>query len=500
MVKQLKPYRPIFVLTLLVFVLYLPFLGNAFVSDDIQGIVEQAASWNWLTALGWPHFIHLGTFGHFIIYHLAGLHPWAFRLVNILFHLGSSILVYLIGYRLVRSRAALVGAVIFAIHPLAIESVTWISGGAYTQYTFWFLLSFFWYLRGRRGYLWSVISFLFSIFTSEKALPLALIFLLYMYVSGTLKKKWGNLIPYFVLSCSLILFYASKISERTAALSMGAIQTTPGLMNPVVQIPVAVSSYLQLFVAPVGLTLYHSELTFLWWDFAIRALVTIGFLGAGVYAIAKRKLWGLWVWWVFIGLLSTLTPLKVGWIVAERYVYCSLVGLSILTGILFDYVVSKKKWYVATLCAGVLFGLFLCTQTVFRNSQWRTEDTLWIATAATSPSHPPTWNNMGDVYARRGDLPAAAAAFSRAIALNPQYADAYHNLGHTYLRMGELAEAKLAYEQALAIHPNLWQSYRDLAVISYEEGDMVKAKAFLSRALLLAPQDATLLHMQRLLQ
>ena len=491
--------RAFLFLGILVSFLYLPFLGNAFVSDDIQGIVESVPTWNFISSFGWPHYIHFSTFLQYCTYRLFGLEPWAFRFVNILFHLGSVWLVYLIGKRLVKPSAAFVAALLFAVHPLVIESVTWISGGVYTQYTFWFLLSFWCYLQGKKRYLLSLLFFVLSVCTSEKALSLFLIFVVYEWLYGNVKKNWHSLIAFLIVNASLIVFYGLQISTRTQQLTASSYQSLSGYMNPLLQIPIAISSYVQLFVFPVGLTLYHSELHFPWWNFAIRAVVVSLFLGMTVYTLLKRKLIGFWLCWFVIGLLPTLTPLKIGWVVAERYVYFSLIGVCIAFGIGFDIVLHRKKLFVYSLCVGILLFLGYCTQTVYRNSQWRTEDTLWIATAVTSPSHPPTWNNMGDVYARAGNREKAAESFENAIRLNPQYADAYHNLGHTYLLMGKLSEAKQHLEQAISLNPYLWQSYRDLTVVAYEEKDFEAAKVFLSKALQLAPTDPTLLKLQKII-
>ncbi len=492
--------RVVFFLAVLVCFLYLPFLGNAFVSDDIQGIVESMPTLHIVSSLGWPHAVHLHTFLQYITYLAFGLQPWTFRLVNILFHICSVCLVYLIGKRLVQPAAALAAAVLFAVHPLTTESVVWISGGAYAQYTCWFLLSIWCYLQGKKRYWLSLLFFILSICTSEKALSLFLLFVLYEWFYGNLKKNWSRLIAFFIVNASLIVFYGLQIGARTQQLAITSYQAVSGLMNPLMQIPVAVSSYLQLFVFPVGLTLYHSELQFSWWNFAIRAGVVTLFFGVMVYMFLKRKPMGFWLCWFVIGLLPTLTPLKVGWVVAERYVYFSLIGVCVAVGIWFDILLHRKKLFVPSLCVGILFILGICTQTVYRNSRWRSEDSLWIATAATSPSHPPTWNNMGDVYARAGNREKAVESFKRAISLNPEYADAYHNLGHTYLLMGSLTEAKQYLEEATRLNLYLWQSYRDLAAILYEEGDVKGAKNTLNKALHIMPTDETLLKLQQLIQ
>jgi len=480
--------------------LYLPFLGNAFVSDDIGGIVTQVSYWVLPNALGWPDYIHLNVLFHYGIYHVFGLVPWAFRLLNILFHVGSAMLVFAIGKKLANQRIGAIAALCFAIHPLATESVVWIAGGVYAQHTFFLLSSLWLYMtKTTKAYWWSVCVFILCLLTDEKTIPFALFFLSYEWFVEKKKISWKKLIPFFVVSSGLILFYGSKIGIRTAQLTASSYQEVSGLMNPLIQIPVALSSYFQLFVVPIGLTLYHSELSFSWWEFAVRSIIVFVFLGIGVFALVKRKPWGQWIWWFVIGLLATLTPLKVGWIVAERYVYLSLVGLSMLVGIGFDMVLSRKKMFVPGLCVGFFVFVALCTLTVYRNTQWRTEDTLWMATAVTSPSHPPTWNNMGDVYVRQGNLEKATEMFTRAIHLNPMYADAYHNLGHTYVLMGRLGEAKEALLKAIDINPLLWQSYRDMAVILYEEGDREAAKTYLLKAIQIAPNDPTLGKLQELI-
>ncbi len=488
----------------IVFLLYVPFLGNAFVSDDIQGIVQQVPTWTWLRALGWPSFIHLNVLLQYLLSLLFGLVPWPFRLLNILVHTGSVVLVYLLVTRISQHpRIGFVAALVFAVHPLVIESVTWISGGVYSLYSLFFLFSLYLYILASKKhwlYVGSLVSFLLSLCTSEKAISLVFVFIVYEWFFGTLKQQWKKLIPFFVLSSSLILFYGLRIGERMHALATTSYQPIAGLYNPFVQIPIAVSSYLSLFVFPTGLTLYHSELSFAWWDFLLRVLVTLGFVGCTIYTFVKRKAIGFWLCWFFIALVPMLTPFKVGWIVAERYVYLGLIGLCAVGGILFDVVMHRKRWYVPAVLVGCLAIMFFCTQTVRRNSEWRNEDTLWVATAKTSPSHPATWNNMGDVYARHGDQQQAARMFLKAIALNPQYADAYHNLGASYLRMRKFPEAKQRYAQALSMYPALWQSYRDLAVIAYEEHDVQMAKTYLGQALQFVPNDPILLKLQSLMQ
>ena len=96
----------------------------------------------------------------------------------------------------------------------------------------------------------------------------------------------------------------------------------------------------------------------------------------------------------------------------------------------------------------------LSVRTITRNADWKNQDTLWLATAKTSPSSPQNHNNLGDYYGRQGDLEKAAEEFKTAIKLKPNYGDAYHNLANIYHQMGEDDLAIENYRKALSFNPN----------------------------------------------
>ena len=106
--------------------------------------------------------------------------------------------------------------------------------------------------------------------------------------------------------------------------------------------------------------------------------------------------------WFVIGLGITLLPIKIAWIVAERYVYLSLL-VYVLVGMVFDALLSKKRWKLPIICLGVVVVFALCARTIVRNNDWRDAEHLWVATAISSPGDPHSWNNMGDVYGNRGE-------------------------------------------------------------------------------------------------
>ena len=231
------------------------------------------------------------------------------------------------------------------------------------------------------------------------------------------------------------------------------------------QLPVSISEYLKLFVWPIGLTLYHSDLVFTGFNFMLRVLVTLGLLGSVVWTFFKSRKLFFWLVWFFVCLSPTLLPLGISWIVAERYVYMAMIGLCVLVAMGVEWIPHQVRDdggrdmvnFVLVLVVGILM-----LRTVLRNNDWQTADDLWFSAERYSTLSPQNHNNLGDAYGKRGRLGLSRDHFLRAIELNPRYADAMHNLGSAYWQMGELEKAKESYLNALGVNPKLWQSEQAL--------------------------------------
>jgi len=484
-------------LALLVFAAYANSFNNGFVSDDIAGFAKNPNLGKFSSIFSGPVHFSLPNLFQFIAYHIGGLHPFTFRIINILSHLGCVFVIYILLYLSMSERIAVIVASLFAVHPILTESVSWISGGLYSMYAFFFLLSFLFYLfsESNRKYLYySLIFFILSIFSSEKALALFLVFALYELSFGSLKYNWKKVLPYFSISLFLLILYVTKIGYRVSAVEAQTYQTSGGgFYNPLVQIPVAIGTYLKLIFWPAKLTLYQTEMTFSQGQYILLLLTTLTFLGIIIWGYFKNKNIFFWLVFFIITLLPTLTPFKISWIVAERYVYLGTLGILICFAILFDRFIKlneNSKMVGYFLLMVIIASLSL--RTIFRNRDWKNEDTLWLATAKIAPSGQQIHNNLGDVYARQGNLPKAVEEFKKAIEINPNYADAYHNLANTYQQMGQLDAAVENYQKALNINPQLWQSYQNLGAIYFNQGQYDLALENIKKALEINPNDENL--------
>ncbi len=291
MKKFLKQHRlNIIILFSLVIVTYINSLNNAFVSDDIAEIAKNPS-------VGHFSYIFTHPFGfiriilNWIAFHIGGLNPVFYRLINLFFHAGNVFLIYLLLNILSVRRVAFFAAVLFAVHPAISEAVVWISGGTYPQYTFFFLLALLLYISAKRklNLIVSYILYLFS-FMSHPVMPagLFLVFPLYEFVFGDLRKNWAKVVPYLLIAILYVFINLGALPERETTLQTFHYQEK-GIDNPVVLIPIAITSYAQLIIWPKDLTLYHSELAFGQIEFLARFILTILILVTVLISFKKQK-------------------------------------------------------------------------------------------------------------------------------------------------------------------------------------------------------------------
>lgn len=490
-----KPFY-ILILAALVFVTYVNSLNNVFLSDDLAEIVNNPH----VSDLGYQIATHPTGFIRPLIYWvclmIAGLNPFLFRLTNVLFHLGSVLLIFAIITRLHQSKKlAFFVASLFAVHPAIGEAVVWISGGMYTQYAFFFLLSFYFYIRKtekRFFYLLSSFLFLLSLM-SHPVMPIALwlVFPLYELVYGNFKKNWLKALPFLALAICYVFVNFAALPERETTLQTVHYQEK-GIDNPFVLIPVAIGSYFELLIFPKDLTLYHSELNFGPVAFSLIVAVTLAFIGALFWAFKSSKPIFFWLAFFWLALAPTLTPFRLNWIVAERYLYLPAIGIFVAPGLAIGPLLKKKQYQTMATAALIFIIIALSIRTIVRNIDWASEDNLWIATGKTSPSSPNTHNNLGDVYGRHGDKQGALREFQTAIALKPDYGDAYHNLANVYREIGQMDKALENYRLAIKYNPGLWQSYQNIAAIYFQEKMYDKALENLQKAIEIDPKNINL--------
>lgn len=483
-------------LAILVIAVYANSLGNEFLSDDIATIRDNPNIGNLNPGGGTSFIFNLRNTLLAITYRIFGLNPVFFRLTNIFCHLGSTLALFMLLSLFFTTPIPFFVASLFAVHPFLSESVVWISGGPYSISTFIILTAFLFYLKAKEKkssllYLSTIALFYLALTQAAQAVVFAGIIIWYEIFLGDIKANWKKTIPFSLMS-GLWMFYLFGLLGRRITNLQTSYYQEGGLYNPLTQIPTSISSYLELIFWPIGLTLYHSEMALSSMEYILRLSVFLGFTTLLFVFLKKDKKIFFWLSFFFISLLPSLTPLKIAWIVAERYAYMGSIGIFVTIAFLIHQLSIKfgnKK--IPYIVLAIILPL-LSVRTILRNIDWKNQDNLWLAAAKTSPSSPQNHNNLGDLYARRGEFDKAVEEFKTAIALLPNYGDAYHNLANTYLQMNKLDLAIEGYQNALKYNPGLWQSHQNLAAIYARQGNIELAKQHLAKALEINPDNQTI--------
>ena len=409
-----------------------------------------------------------------IEWHLWGNNPLGYHLVSLALHLASSLMIWRILSRLGLSWAWL-GGFLFVIHPLAVESVAWISEIKNTLSLLFFLLSFGAWLdedEGRKhGYLRSILYYLAAMLSKTSTVMLPLVLLLYQWwkrdrITG---RDFKRMIPYFAIAA---LMGTITVFCQNYKLEMGA-DPMGGPFTRLIRAGTAVGFYLGKFVVPVDLvTIYPRE------NFSTDSLVhllTVPLLAALLAGLwIARKGWGrhalFGLGFFLINLLPVLGFLKMSYLetswAADHFAYLPMIGLiglmvTALQGIDRQLARGARPLWLGAIGAWCLLltwgshgyaGLYLNLET------------LWGHTVLHNPHSWKARNNYGIALQQEDRMPEAIDQFEQALKINPDLPQTRSNLGNALLKTGRMDEAIAQFQQAV-------QTKSDYAEGYYEMGD-----------------------------
>ncbi len=516
------------ILLVAVGVVYANSFDNEFLFDDIETIVELhrpgSGPFQQLEALlgGRSAFRPVRSASYAMDYAISGLDPWGYHLTNIALHGLSAICVYLIARTLFASPLpALLAALLFAVHPIQTESVTYLSGRRDVLSGLFVLAGFYWFLRYRqssrlRDLALTILLCPLAFFTKESGIILPLLCLGYDVVSrikrsgpdgevSSVRAVWTAAstavregrwfyLPAGALTGALtfyVLFLVRGTSQR--AWHGGSLEMTLLTMARVFL------RYFALLLFPITLNADYSynafPVTTSWIDPEAWLAVAIwGGLGVVWYRLlVRRPLAAFGGLWFLIALLPVSQIVPHHDLMAEHFLYVPSVGFALLVAGLFEPVLNRPRPSAVVATACILVLSLLAIRTVVRNADWKDELTLWSKTVRTAPESARARNNLGAAYLRRGQRSQAEEQLTAAVAIQPDLAVAHGNLGKLLLDQGDLARAKEELESALAkpsrdTIPRLW-----LGAVYLKQGKTTEAEAQFRRALT-HPRSAAYAH------
>ncbi len=431
------------------------------------------------------------------------------RLVNSLLHCINILLVLLLIKKLTGNiYVGAFTALFFAIHPLHVESVTWISTRSNLMFSAFYLGSViaFLNLKGNRNTLkWTVLllCFILALFSKVTAVTLPGILLLVHWYQGR-KFKTNTLfqfLPLFILSG---VFMWIGIQASTAFGHISEMGQSYTFIQRVVLFFHALWLYIYKFFIPVNQSviylfpfLENGKLPVNYFVTAALALAASGLLVWIGFKLLKLQSGkdALYGFLFFLITISVAMPLK--WsrtiIIAERYTYLPYIGLSMAMLLLLFRATAKNKKMRLILTSLLLFIAFLFSvQSFRRNKVWENPITLFtdvvdknIGKAETSMA----FYNRGNEYLRLKNASLAISDYSSAIKLYPSYHQAYYNRGLVYYLTGDNATAIEDFTRTIAIKNNFVDAYINRGAAYRNTGFFELALTDLDKAIMLRPSE-----------
>jgi protein O-mannosyl-transferase len=561
------------------FLVYRPVLNNEFLNYDDDAYVYEnpnikkldAESVAWIFAKPYYRSYTPLTFvSHAVDYKLWGKNPWGHHLGNLLLHTVNSVFVFLFGLMLLQAAqrrygadnpglspeprsvpdnatlvSAFLAAVLFSMHPMRVESVSWVSDRKDLLLAFFVLpccMTYFKYEASRgtrhaiRWYLASLFLFVLALAAKSIAVVVPLLLMLVdilLLGKGVGKGGWKAIalekVPFLLLSAGFGAIALGAVGKSQLPHIITKLSAFQRVLLPFYSI----MFYPAKILWPFHLTPEYDAV-----DSSVMFLATICFAvvtWAAIRAARRGNPWWLLGWGCYILLIvPTVTGGGAGiqpW--ADRYSYLPSVSLMLLIGggLLWAWRWCERKGMPARVAFGVV-GILLAFGCIMLTAEqipiWQNGLALWQHAVREAPDLPMPYANLGVVLDGKGDPDGALAEYKKALALVPWYADALYNsgisfeskgmldsaeiyyqktiaadtlyddacvnLGNLYVRAGKLDDGIAQFRRAIAINSSDPDPYYNMGIAYYSEGEIEKALDCFQDALKRSPGYAKAFH------
>ncbi len=558
-------------LGLVTFVVYSGSLSFDFVWDDWPQIVNSPIIRTWSNlprAFGsdlWYHVARhqvyyrpLFVAWSMLNYTLFGLRPWGWHLGAVLLHVGAVASVFWLVRRLgLEHWTAALAALVFALHPVHIEPVTWISAASDTMVTMFAALAFGAFLNGRdaerspqrnperkkRAAWWiaSLAVLACALLTKEMAVMFSALVAIYAWLHPAQKNaSWGQKVLGAVMEAApyaLVTLAYALLRKHALLHSTGQFDPTHGMVDVARTLPLVLCIYLRQLLVPIGITgLYYTP-------YVTGAILT--HVVAPVVALGAALV-GLWYWnrregnstvafaglWLLVGLAPALYLRNFGNgdFVRDRYMYLPSIGFAILAAMALRRLPSIKGWSAQAVqwCAVlVLCGSYVCAS-IAQQVYWGNDLLLLVRGQSLYPGNPYAVAGLAKEYSQRGAHDRAIELAESVVRDHPEYGYGPLALAEAYIRAGRFEEGRVwldrvnpdyaksemgmaavaglygqmgYYQRAFALcseilekEPNLYSALYNCGNIHLMDGQYRDAEQLLSRAVQLVPEQAAPRH------
>ena len=502
---------------------FYPALEGSFLWDDIalqynysRISVFSADNVIWaLTNTYAGHYQPVTWISYMLDHMLWGTDPTGYHVTNIVLHAMVAVLVFLVFTKLIGQQEktkgerlfyiAAVAALLFAIHPLRVESVVWITERRDLLSGLFYLLTIYFFLKDRyespsnNYYLWSILFFILSLLSKAWGISLPLILLLIvLYLEPNIQftrndffaKKNLKIIGYLLPAAIFIVI--AKIAQDSAGASIPLSQH--GIVDRLMQLGYGVSYYLYKTILPLEFSPLYSLLVHDFFGFQSMLMSAVGYLLILMSLLTYKRFRAAST--VFLIYLVTILPVSGlaqsgPQLVADRYSYLSTIPIYlIIVVMLFNSIFNEKYSRVVKLGVITVVCLLVFMSNIYSHS-WKNSERLWTHAIVQDEGNYPAWRNRGNLLLGKGLFALAHDDFNNALRAYPESAEAHYNVALSALKLNMHTKAVKHFTAAIDIFENYRDAYINRAKSYLATNRAELALQDLKVALTLDPQSVS---------
>ncbi|MFA6924670.1 MAG: tetratricopeptide repeat protein [Bacteroidales bacterium] len=471
---------------------------------------------------------------------ISGLNPFVYHFTNFILHILNTLLVFVFIKKISSNiNIAAIGAVLFGVHPLHVESVAWISERKDVLYAFFYIAGLITYLKYKekndvRFYMLTTLLFVFSCLSKAMAVPFSIMLLLidYLQMKKVNFKIIIDKIPFLAISFvfGLVAIYVQKM--QGASTFINNVGSAYSGTDRFFLANYSLFFYLYKMFLPFGLAAIHpypykinDSIPMIYF---ISPIINFVVFGLVIYSAKKGKKIIFGFLFFFFNVLQILQILSVGSaIAADRYFYISSIGLFYIIGDLYGNAIENPKYikYKQIIVAITIVVVAVLSVLTFKqNKVWENSEKLWTQMIKVYPKNELAYFNRAVFYFENKQIDLALNDFSTAIERNPNYVQAisarldilskrndfsnaindinkliqinpsdyenYIRRGTIYREMQKNSIAKEDFMKTIQLKPDNYAGYMNLAIQLCIEGNLNEAIINFDKAQKLSPNSS----------
>jgi len=441
--------------------------------------------------------------------------PFCYHFFNVLYYFFTVYFLFLFSEKLLyfisswnqekRHIIALLSTILFAVHPVHVESVAWISARKEVLLGWFFFASLYFYLRGREGesntlrmYLLSFFFFVLAVLSKPTAVVLPAVLLLFeiCYRPKEIKKLLAFIIPPIIIA-GIAVFILMTVMKQAGGIKpyRGGTFWTNFLVAFFIFI-----NYMKLCVATINFsaayTIWLPSNPYSFWTFLAVAF-NLFILWIGVKNYKKYPLVTFIVFWFYLQLLPYSNIIPISTILADRYALLASFSYTLLLGVIFTWFMflrhekfTKEFFKVLSLAIFILLTTGYSYITIKQNRVWHDTRTLWMDAYEKYPHAPAAQHGAALVFMKLGAYETARNILKETIQIQPYDYLAHNNLGICYFHLKDYENALKEYKEALYYDPNNVKAKINLAMLYTAMKQYDKAEKVYKELLKLNPRNS----------